>query len=128
MRTPSISAEESGAIITSPMDFSPRDGTPSSSPLRSPMGSIASRIGACCVCAVMSLDSPLCRNCFLDLLWLLLAAPGTLFKNLQPLRQSLFDRVLCGHFASARFSQAPSQLRVFDERFELFEPLPRGCR
>src|SRR6266700_7787381 len=67
-------------------------------------------------------------NCFLDLLWLLLAAPGTLFKNLQPLRESLFDRVLCGHFASAGFSPAPSQLRVFDERFELFEPLPRGCR
>src|SRR5258708_34518243 len=118
MRTPSISAEESGARITSPVDFSPRDGTASSSPLRSPMARIASRIGACCVCAVMSLDSPLYRNCFRDLLSRLLAVPGTLLKNLQPLREPLFDRVLSGHFASAGFSQAFSQAYILNERLE----------
>src|SRR5438445_13844668 len=68
MRTPPISAEESGARITSPTVFSPRHGIASSSPFRSPIGVIASRVGACCVCAVIVCIHLLCRNCFRDLL------------------------------------------------------------
>src|SRR5712664_3180682 len=73
----------------------------------------------------MCFVSPVYRNRFRDFPRPLLAAPGTLFKNLQPFRESVLERVLGGNFCPAGLSEPLSQFRAFDECAKLLEPFPR---